>query len=325
VLGDRTVLLEFADRRVLVLRLPAPPDPQSGDLLAAEALALQALRAEIDLPLPEVVEYAPERYVLLRALEGTPLPEIAAQLSEEQRYDLGGELGALLARVHAYTAPAYGPLSPVQLVQPSRRDPIVQPSRRDPMVQPSRRDPMVQPSRRDPMVQPSRRDPIVQPSRRDGSTALAPPDDADVRYAHARLSQAITVALEAGEIEAAGAENLRAWIAGNLAGTGQPACLVHGDLRPERVLVRRTNRGWAVAGLVGWGFAQAWRPGWDHVALLEHFAGPVYFSLRVGYGNAYEAAVERAADQLREFALLPYRLALYLEAGRADLALGLVE
>jgi hypothetical protein len=289
VLGDRTVLLEFADRRVLVLRLPAPPDPQSGDLLAAEALALQALRAEIDLPLPEVVEYAPERYVLLRALEGTPLPEIAAQLSEEQRYDLGGELGALLARVHAYTAPAYGPLSPAQLVQPSRRDPM------------------------------------VQPSRRDGSTALAPPDDADVRYAHARLSQAITVALEAGEIEAAGAENLRAWIAGNLTSTGQPACLVHGDLRPERVLVRRTNRGWAVAGLVGWGFAQAWRPGWDHVALLEHFAGPVYFSLRVGYGNAYEAAVERAADQLREFALLPYRLALYLEAGRADLALGLVE
>jgi hypothetical protein len=131
--------------------------------------------------------------------------------------------------------------------------------------------------------------------------------------------------LEAGEIEAAGAENLRAWIAGNLTSTGQPACLVHGDLRPERVLVRRTNRGWAVAGLVGWGFAQAWRPGWDHVALLEHFAGPVYFSLRVGYGNAYEAAVERAADQLREFALLPYRLALYLEAGRADLALGLVE
>jgi aminoglycoside phosphotransferase (APT) family kinase protein len=289
VLGDRTVLLEFADRRVLVLRLPAPPDPQSGDLLAAEALALQALRAEIDLPLPEVVEYAPERYVLLRALEGTPLPEIAAQLSEEQRYDLGSELGALLARVHAYTAPAYGPLSPAQLVQPSRRDPM------------------------------------VQPSRRDGSTALAPPDDADVRYAHARLSQAITVALEAGEIEAAGAENLRAWIAGNLTSTGQPACLVHGDLRPERVLVRRTNRGWAVAGLVGWGFAQAWRPGWDHVALLEHFAGPVYFSLRVGYGNAYEAAVERAADQLREFALLPYRLALYLEAGRADLALGLVE
>jgi aminoglycoside phosphotransferase (APT) family kinase protein len=279
VLGDRTVLLEFADRHRLVLRLPAPPDPQSGDLLAAEALALQALRPEIDLPIPEVRTYSPGAYLLMHYREGVPLPEIAPELSEEQRYVLGGELGALLARIHAYTAPAYGPLSPAQ-----------------------------------PPVQPSRRDPIVQPSQRDGSA-----------YAHARLTQAIAAALEAGEIEAAGADALHAWLAGNLAGAGQPACLVHGDLRPERVLVRRTNRGWAVAGLVGWGFAQAWRPGWDHVALLEHFAGPVYFSLRVGYGNAYEAAVERAADQLREFALLPYRLALYLEAGRADLALGLVE
>lgn len=285
VLGDRTVLLEFADRRVLVLRLPAPPDPQSGDLLAAEALALQALRMEIDLPLPELVEYAPERYVLLRHREGVPLPEIAADLNEGQRYDLGSELGACMARIHAYTAPQYGALSPAHPLS-LRRTPV---------------------------------------QAAPAEAELAPPDDADVRYARARLTQAIDVALEAGEIEAAGADALRAWLAGNLAGTGQPACLVHGDLRPERVLVRRTNRGWALAGVVGWGFAQAWRPGWDHVALLEHFAGPVYFSLRVGYGNAYEAAVERAADQLREFALLPYRLALYLEAGRADLALGLVE
>jgi aminoglycoside phosphotransferase (APT) family kinase protein len=286
ILGDRTVLLEFADRRVLVLRLPAPPDPQSGDLLAAEALALQALRAEIDLPLPEVVEYAPERYLLLRPLEGTPLPEIAAELNEGQRYDLGGELGTLMARIHAYSALQYGQLDPAQ--PPALRRTSVQ---------------------------------VAAPK----DVELAPPDAADVRYAHTRLTVAIDAALEAGEIEAAGADALRAWLAGNLAGTGQPACLVHGDLRPERILVRRTNRGWAIGGLTGWGFAQAWRPGWDHVALLEHFAGPIYFSLRVGYGNAYEAAVERAADQLREFALLPYRLALYLEAGRADLALGLVE
>ncbi len=284
-LGDRTVLMEFADRRRLVLRLPAPPDPQSGDLLAAEALALQALRVEIDLPLPEVQTYSPGAYVLMSYLEGTPLPEIAAELSEEQRYELGGELGTLLARIHAYAAPNYGPLDQAQPLE-------------------------------------LRRDPVPTPLR-DG--AAAPPNAADVRYAHARLTQAINTALAAGEIEVAGASALHAWLDGNQAGSGQSACLVHGDLRPERMLVRRTNRGWAIAGLLGWGFAQAWRPGWDHVALLEHFAGPIYFSLRVGYGNAYEVAVERAADQLREFALLPYRLALYLEAGRADLALGLIE
>jgi aminoglycoside phosphotransferase (APT) family kinase protein len=286
VMGDRTVLLEFADRHRLVLRLPAPPDPQSGDLLAAEALALQALRMEIDLPLPEVRSYTPDAYLLMHYLEGVPLPEIAAELNEGQRYDLGTELGALLARVHAYTAPQYGPLDPAQPLE-------------------------------------VRRTPVRAPTP--AAAELAPPDDADVRYARTRLAQAIDVALEGGELEAASADTLRTWLAGNLAGAGQPACLVHGDLRPERVLVRRRERGWAIAGLVGWGFAQAWRPGWDHVALLEHFAGPVYFSLRVGYGNAYEVAVERAADQLREFALLPFRLVLYLEAGRADLALGLVE
>jgi aminoglycoside phosphotransferase (APT) family kinase protein len=278
-IGDRTLRVELADRRRVVLRLPAEADPQSGDLLAAEATALTALRLEIDLPLPEVLTYAPGRYLVLRHLEGTPLPELAADLSEEQRYALGGELGTLLAQIHGYSAAQYGALQPEHPPELRRVPP----------------------------------------------TSLREPDAADVDYAHARLTAAITAALAAGEIEERGAAALRAWLAGNLAGAGQSACLVHGDLRPERVLLRRRERGWAIGGLVGWGFAQAWRPGWDHVALLEQFAGPVYFSLRVGYGNAYEAAVERAADQLREFALLPYRLALYLEAGRADLALGLID
>ena len=54
-------------------------------------------------------------------------------------------------------------------------------------------------------------------------------------------------------------------------------------------------------------------------------ADNAYFSLRVGYGNAYDETTERRYDQLREFALRPYRLVLFLEAGRADLALALMQ
>jgi aminoglycoside phosphotransferase (APT) family kinase protein len=145
-----------------------------------------------------------------------------------------------------------------------------------------------------------------------------------VSYLAARVEGGLAAALAAGDLDGAAAEALRAWLAANLAGSGQAASLVHGDLRPERVLLRRREGGWRVVGLVGWGYAQGWRPGWDHAALMEHFAGPDYFGLRVGYGNAYDESTERRYDQLREFALLPFRLALFLEAGRADLALGLI-
>jgi hypothetical protein len=39
----------------------------------------------------------------------------------------------------------------------------------------------------------------------------------------------------------------------------------------------------------------------------------------------YDATTERRYDQVREFALTPYRLVLFLEAGRADLALALLQ
>ncbi len=157
-----------------------------------------------------------------------------------------------------------------------------------------------------------------------GALGSAAAHGADADYLAARVARGADAALAAGELDQPGAAALRAWLAANLAGSGQAACLVHGDLRPERVLLRRRERGWRVAGLVGWGFAQGWRPGWDHACLMERFAGPELFSLRVGYGNAYDESTERRYDQLREFALLPFRLALFLEAGRADLALGLV-
>ncbi|GAB4435445.1 MAG: aminoglycoside phosphotransferase family protein [Chloroflexi bacterium OHK40] len=290
-LGERSLALELAGGRRALLRLAGPSDPGAGDPLRAELAALAALRAEIDLPLPEVLAHdlAGESglpYLLISALEGMALIEAVPALDEEQRYELGRQLADLVARVHGYTASAYGALD---LATP-------------------------------PTV---RAEPIARGS--DPGEPLAEPDDEDVRYFHARLDAALDAATNAGELDPDGARQIAAWARGNLAGTGRPACLVHGDLRPERVLVRRRERRWAIAGLTGWGYAQAWRPAWDHAAVMEHFAGPAYFSLRVGYGNAYDATTERRYDQLREFALRPYRLVLFLEAGRADLALALVQ
>jgi aminoglycoside phosphotransferase (APT) family kinase protein len=284
-LGDRTLLLSLGERRRVVLRLGAEADAWAGDPLAAEAAALTALRAEIDLAVPELLAYDDgagmgQPYLLCSHLEGVPLPDALGEIDEEARYVLGRELGAIMARVHGYAAASYGPLSPANPPSPRRA--------------------------------PAKAGEITE-SRSD-----------DVDYLAARVEHGLAAALAAGELDGAAAEGLRAWMSTNLAGSGQAACLVHGDLRPERVLLRRRERAWRVAGLVGWGFAQGWRPGWDHAGLMEHFAGPDHFGLRVGYGNAYDESTERRYDQLREFALLPFRLALFLEAGRADLALGLV-
>jgi hypothetical protein len=165
---------------------------------------------------------------------------------------------------------------------------------------------------------------VERDERREGAP-LGEGDDEDVRYMRARLDAAVGAALASGDLNDDGAALLARWATENLASTGRPAALVHGDLRAERVLVRRRERGWTLAGLTGWGFAQGWRPAWDHVGMAEQLAGDVYFSLRVGYGNAYDATTERRYDQLRDFALAPFRLALFLEAGRADLAMALIQ
>jgi len=291
-MGGRTLRLELRGRRPAVLRLAAPADRWAGDPLAAEAAALIAMRAEIDLPLPELLAHdldgaAGAPFLLLSYLEGTSLVEALPALGHEQRYELGRALGAVMARVHAYAAAAYGPL-----------DPAAPPALPD-------EEPR-------------------GPADEEDETGLVPASGADVAYLRRRILDGVDAALAARELDPAGAERIATWLEGNLAGTGRPAALVNGDLRPERVLVRRRERGWSIAGLSGWGFAQAWRPAWDHAALAEQFAGDDYFDLRVGYGNAYDATTERRYDQTREFALVPFRLALFLEAGRPGLGLGLV-
>lgn len=286
-LGERSLRLDLGGMRPRVLRLPTLPDLGAGDALAAEALALTTLRAEIDLPLPELYAYEPTAaagipYLLMSYLEGMSLLEALPAMSEDQRYALGSELGKLMARIHGYQAPHYGPLNPIYPPRLSQDDA-----------------------------------PRGEPEARS--------DDEDLRYLRARLDAAISMAEQLGELDQADARQLAGWAEDQLAGTGRPACLLHGDLRPERILVRRRERGWILGGVTGWGCALAWRPAWDHVALLEQFPSNDYFSLRVGYGNAYDATTERRYDQLREFALLPFRTIFFLEAGRPDLAMALLQ
>lgn len=112
-LGERTLLLELREARRTVLRLAAPADPGAGEPLRAELLALTALRAEIDLPFPELLAHdlagaSGEPYLLTSYLEGMTLIEATPTMDEEQRYDVGRAIGAALARVHAHTTLAYG-------------------------------------------------------------------------------------------------------------------------------------------------------------------------------------------------------------------------
>lgn len=302
-LGARTLLLTLGDRRRVVLRQTGQPDEWAGEPVTAEARALRALRAEIDLPLPELLAYEPAGdaagapYALLSYVEGRPLPEVLPELNEDQRYAIGRGLGAIMLRVHSRMVPDYGALP--------ADDDIWSLEQREPSPEKQRRP------------RQARR---VEPAR-----PPEPHGSADRDYLAARLTRALDTALHAGELDASEYDQVQTWLGAKLLSYGQRASLVHGDLRPECVLVRRRERNWQISGVLGWGYAQAWRPGWDHTVLLEACAGQKYFGVRVGYGTAYDDAVERTYDQLRHLALMPYRIVLYLEAGRADLALNAIQ
>ncbi|WP_298815521.1 phosphotransferase family protein [Chloroflexus sp.] len=273
-LGARSLLVSLSDRQI-VLRLPAGVDRWAGEALRAEALALRALQAEIDLPLPGVVGQTDSGgddppALALSYLSGTPLPEVIAAIDAESRFAIGQALARVMARVHSYLTPAYGPLLAESLPTPA-----------------------------------------------DHAAVLG----ADVAYLRERVAVAAAEALAQGQLNDDQSRWLQQRLAAWITTTGRPASLVHGDLHPRRLIVRRRERDWRLVGVVGWGFAQAWRPAWDHATLHLNFADPDYFDVRVGYGAAYDETTDRRYDQVREFALLPYRLALLLERERADLAL----
>ena len=105
---------------------------------------------------------------------------------------------------------------------------------------------------------------------------------------------------------------------------GRRAALVCGGVTPRTILVRQVQGGWRLSGLLGWERALGWSPAWDHVTFLDAAGGPRFFSLRVGYGNAYDDSTQRAYEQVREHALAPYRLLLVLQRMREAHAQGAV-
>jgi aminoglycoside phosphotransferase (APT) family kinase protein len=254
--GASGYTLRLGDGRVLILRVY-----RGG---TAEPAALKLLAQAFEVPAPQLAAFVEHDgplgapYALLVPVEGVALEQALPRLSDQERYALGQDLGAIVATVHTRVCPGYGPL---------------------------------------------------------GSGQGLPGATSDRDYALVRLEAAIEGLGRA--LGAATAKNLRRWFDESVVETGRGAQLCHGALDLRNVLVRRGEERWTISGLVGWGAAVAWRPAWDHALLLENVARADAFSLRVGYGEGYEATNERAYDQLREHALAPFRLILYLERAAA--------
>jgi aminoglycoside phosphotransferase (APT) family kinase protein len=318
-LGERTWLVMTSDRRRVVVRLPGADDGWSGAPHEAEATALRALAREVEPLLPELLAHEPGAagYTLLSYCEGQSLDLVIDELSEDNRYAVGRSLGSLLARVHAYAGEEYGPFTSASRLALSR---VVKSDTGAEAggLGDSQMEGQSPFKRAIPNSQ-SQTSQLPNPPISD-----TPLDERDLRYTLERLARALDASIAEGSLASSDAERLLSWAQENMVSSGQPPCLVHGDLLPERVLVRKRDKQWLLSGIIGWGSALAWRPAWDHVVFQGAFAEQRYFSVRAGYGNAYDDLTNRAYDQVREFALLPYRLILMLEAGRADLALGLV-
>ncbi len=79
--------------------------------------ALRKLRAEIDLPIPQLRasdtegNFAGLPYILLSVVEGEPLEQALPRINEGQRYELGRRLGNILYRVHRVACRQYGTLA----------------------------------------------------------------------------------------------------------------------------------------------------------------------------------------------------------------------
>lgn len=251
-----------------------------GDVAAEEA-ALRKLASEIDLPVPELLgsnhdgSVAGQPWLLRSYLAGTPLPDVIATLDEGARYALGRRLGEIMARVHTLACERYGVLV--------GKDPYA--TTRDDLAYTSLRA-------------------EAAIARVDQLVALPQPGAPNTDPEPLLPTQLVA--------------DLRAWFAQQYDATGRKAALVHGDLRPEHILVRQArqtaNARFQISGVLSWKHALGWAPGWDHVCLLETASDSAYFGLRVGYGESYDEVTQRMAEQVREYALLPYRLILELEA-----------
>lgn len=139
----------------------------------------------------------------------------------------------------------------------------------------------------------------------------APDADDETGWVRQQAERATMAGEQAGLLNRASAAAVRQWAERHPPISTLPA-LLHGGIGLETVLVRATETGWRLGGLVGWGAALGGPPTWEHALTLDALAGTNLFSLRVGYGNGYDAATSRVAEQVRERALLPYRALLAL-------------
>jgi aminoglycoside phosphotransferase (APT) family kinase protein len=80
------------------------------------AAALRLLRAEVDLPIPQLRASDPQGetigtpYMLVSELRGEPLEQALPRIGEEQLYALGRKLGDAICRVHRLICEHYGSL-----------------------------------------------------------------------------------------------------------------------------------------------------------------------------------------------------------------------
>lgn len=146
-----------------------------------------------------------------------------------------------------------------------------------------------------------------------GSLADAGPRcNNELAYVQARLDQQLAACQRLGLLNQPASDEVRHWFAHHFRSVGGKPALLHGSLGPETVLVRVGEAGWRISGLLQWESALGWSPAWEHVVFLDAADAPDYFSLRVGYGNGYDAQTRRTYEQVREHVLLPYRLLLLL-------------
>jgi len=251
--GYYAVVLPGGDRLVI-----QPFD--SRDAAATAEAALRLLRAEVDLPIPQVQasdlegETIGQPYIVLSELAGEPLERALPRIPDQQVYALGRRLGELLCRVHRLACGRYGAL--------------------------------------------------------DGDDTAAAGDERS--YVLARLERELAACVELGLLDPHAAAEERDWFAQEFKPSGRQAALICGGATPATVLVRQSEGRWRISGLLGWERALGWSPAWEHVTFFDAADGPRYFSLRVGYGNAYDECTPRTYEQVREHALLPYRALLAL-------------
>jgi len=93
----------------------------SVDQAATAAVALDLLRGEVDLPIPQLRandaagDSIGVPYLLLSDMVGEPLEQALPRIGDEQLYKLGRRLGETLCRVHRLSCEHYGPLSGEQI------------------------------------------------------------------------------------------------------------------------------------------------------------------------------------------------------------------